>query len=35
MRLLTIGNKLQVAGGEEAGGWVKWVMAIKKGTYNK
>ena len=31
-RLLTIGNKLRVAGGEVAGRWGKWVMGIEEGT---
>ena len=31
-RLLTIENKLRVAGGEVGGEWAKWVMSIKKGT---
>jgi len=32
-RLLTITNKLRVAGGEEGGGCAKWVMCIKGGTW--
>ena len=31
-RLLTIGNKLRVAGGEVDLGWGNWVMGIKEGT---
>ena len=31
-RLLIIGNKLRVAGGEWGGGWSNWVMDIKEGT---
>jgi len=31
-RLLTIENKLSVAGGRWAGGWARWVMGIKEGT---
>ena len=31
-RLLTVGNKLRVAGGEVWGGWDNWVMGIKEGT---
>ena len=31
-RLLTIENKLRVAGGVVGGGWAKWVMGIKEGT---
>ena len=30
-RLLTIENKLRVAGGEIGGGWAKWVMHPKAG----
>ena len=29
-RLLTLGNKLKVAGGEERRGWDNWVMGIKE-----
>ena len=32
MRLLTIGNKLRVAGGELVGAWGNWVMGIKEGV---
>ena len=32
MRLLIIGNKLRVAGGEGVGGWSNCVMGIKEGT---
>ena len=31
-RFLIIGNKLKVTGGEEVGGWGKWVMDTKEGT---
>ena len=32
-RLLTLRNKLRVAGGEVGvGGWGNWVMSIKEGT---
>ena len=31
-RLLTIGNKLRVAGGEVGGEWGTWVTGIKEGT---
>ena len=31
-RLLIIGNKLRVAGGNGGGGWGGWVMGIKEGT---
>ena len=31
-RLLIIGNKLRVAGGEVGRGWGNWVMGIKEGT---
>ena len=31
-RLLTLGNKLRVAGEEVGGGWGKWGMGIKEGT---
>ena len=31
-RLLTIGNKLRVAGGERVVRWGNWVMDSKKGT---
>ena len=31
-RLLTIEDKLRVAGGEAGGGWVKWVIGIKQCT---
>ena len=31
MRLLTIGNKLRVAGEVGEGGWGNWVMGIKEG----
>ena len=30
-RLLIIGNKLKVAGGEVVGGWGNWVMDMKEG----
>ena len=29
-RLLTIENKLRVAGGDVGGGWPRWVMGIKE-----
>ena len=32
-RLLTIGNKLRVAGGVGVGVWGSWVMGIKEGTW--
>jgi len=31
-RLITLGNKLRVAGGEVVGGWDNWVMDMKEGT---
>ena len=31
-RLLTIENKLRIAGGEVGKGWAKWVMGIKEDT---
>ena len=31
-RLLTIENKLRIAGGVGSGGWAKWVMGMKEGT---
>ena len=31
-RLLTLGNKLTVAGGEGGGGICNWVVGIKEGT---
>ena len=31
MRLLTIENKLRVAGAEVGQGWAKWVRGIKEG----
>ena len=31
-RLLTLRNKLRVAGGVIGGGWNNWVMGIKDGT---
>ena len=31
-RLVTIGNKLKVTGGEVGGGWGNWVMGMKEGT---
>ena len=30
--LLTLGNKLKVAGGVVHRGWVKWVMGIEEGA---
>ena len=32
-RPLNTENKLRVAGGKVEGGWVKWVMGIKEGTF--
>ena len=32
-RLLTIGNKLRVAGGNVRGGWGNWVMGIKESAW--
>ena len=32
-RLLTIEDKLRVAGGEVGGGWGNWVMGIKEGLW--
>jgi len=31
-RLLTLGNKLKVAGGKGVGEWGNWMMGIKEGT---
>ena len=33
MRLLNTENKLRTAGGMVMGGWVKWVMSIKKAPF--
>ena len=33
-RLLTIGSKLKVAGGEGRGDGIYWVMGIKEGTWS-
>ena len=35
MRLLTVENKLRIAGEEIDEGWAKWVMDIKEGTCNE